>query len=218
MHMANGFQKKAKRGAMLCAALTLMAAPGAFAAGLNNPFFSRTQVASHDISPFAKWTAVLPRYEQQRHSAEESCTGDACMPRQWEALITRLQGKPVKTQIDAVNRFFNAVTYIEDADNWGMEDYWATPYEFMSRGGDCEDYAIAKLITLKRLGVPESSMRVVIVQDYNLGGIIHAVLEVKSQGVPYLLDNQATEVVSEAKVFHYQPVYAINDQQWWAYQ
>jgi predicted transglutaminase-like cysteine proteinase len=87
----------------------------------------------------------------------------------------------------------------------------------MKRGGDCDDYSIAKYISLKRLGVPESNMRIIILQDNNLGGIMHAVLEVKVGGKPYLLDNQAKAVTAEEDIFHYRPIYAINRTAWWTY-
>ena len=40
----------------------------------------------------------------------------------------------------------------------------------------------------------------------------------KVNGVAFILDNQATQVIAESKIYHYQPLYAINEQKWWAYQ
>ena len=43
--------------------------------------------------------------------------------------------------------FFNSVKYSDDKDIYGINDYWASPYEFLARDrGDCEDYAIAKFL------------------------------------------------------------------------
>ena len=108
--------------------------------------------------------------------------------------------------------------YIADVDNYGIDDVWQTPYELMERGGDCEDYAIAKYISLKRLGVSESEMRILIVKDQKLGGELHAILEVKVDEVAVILDNQAKVALPEAKINHYQPIYAINEAKWWAYR
>ena len=182
-----------------------------------NAFVSSTEVVSHDLTPFNKWTDVLQRYEQQA-AAVFACEGDVCPRAEWEQLLRQWEGQPLAVQMQAVNSFFNTIPYREDADNWGIRDYWATPYELLERGGDCEDYAIAKYISLKRLGVPESSMRVVILQDNNLGGMIHAVLEVRIHDERYVLDNQISQVVDEAKLFHYRPIYALNNTQWWAYR
>ncbi len=183
-----------------------------------NPLLSSRQVDSSDISPFTKWTALMPRYEMQRAEAESKCIGEGCLNKKWEKLIGELEGKPVQTQIDAVNKFFNSMKYISDQENYGTADYWNTPYELMERGGDCEDYAIAKYISLKRLGVSESDMRIIVVKDQNLNGTLHALLEVTVGDTAQLLDNQAKTVLPVAKVFHYQPIFAINESKWWAYK
>lgn len=183
-----------------------------------NPFFAAHEVRHGDLSAFSKWTGVLPRYRAER-AAGHFCDGqDDCMATRWEKLLTELKGKPAREQIEAVNTFFNALPYVEDNVNYGVEDYWATPYEFMKNGGDCEDYAIAKYISLKRLGIADGSMRIIILQDNNLGGIMHAVLEVRLSGARYLLDNQAQTVTDESAIFHYRPIYAINSSSWWTYQ
>jgi predicted transglutaminase-like cysteine proteinase len=189
-------------------------------AKIPNAFNTTRQIASSDLSAFTKWTAVLPRYEAAKKEMDERCeeNPDDCPASAWEDMLKELHNRPLKAKLDGVNRFFNAVTYLEDANNWGSVDYWATPYEMMERGADCEDYAIAKYISLKRLGVPESTMRIMIVQDHNLGGIMHAVLQVTVNKTRYLLDNQATSVTTVNEIYHYQPIYAINEQQWWAYQ
>lgn len=205
--MGKGFSVKCL--AVICA-ISMMTPSAAWA--IQSPFFAVTPKSFSDLSAFTKWTSVMPRYEREK----ANCTSEDCQ--KWEALLTELKGKTVEEQMRAVNDFFNAVTYIEDTDNFGMADYWQTPHEFMKQGGDCEDYAISKYISLKRLGVSESSMRIIIVQDNNLGGIMHAVLEVRVGGNRYLLDNQAKTVTNQADIFHYRPIYAINAQAWWAYQ
>ena len=184
-----------------------------------NPFLSRHQTSFTDLTAFTKWTSLMPRYEAEKMQANRECAspGGACPSEAWEALIDSLRGAPKREQMDAVNRFFNRVPYVEDIKNYGMDDYWQTPYEFMQRGGDCEDYAIAKYITLKRLGFREEDMRILIVQDSNLNGIMHAVLEVNNRHAAYILDNQAQQVIAAARIFHYQPIYALNELVWWAF-
>jgi predicted transglutaminase-like cysteine proteinase len=178
-----------------------------FTAGaISNPFFTVHEIRSTNLSAFVKWTSMLPRYQNEARDSRI------------DNMVASLRGKPVVKQLQEVNRFYNAVPYVEDIDNWGVSDYWATPQEMLSRGGDCEDYAIAKYLALKALGVPESQMRITIVQDNNLGGIIHAVLEVRHAGERYILDNQATEMVSATRIYHYRPIYAINTTAWWAYR
>jgi predicted transglutaminase-like cysteine proteinase len=184
---------------------------------VTSPLMNGRQSSSSDLSAFTKWTSVLPRYEEQRAEADDQCFGKGCLNQKWEDLLISLEGKPVAVQVEAVNRFFNKIRYIEDTDNYGVSDYWQTPYEMFERGGDCEDYAIGKYISLKRLGVAEEDMNLVIVRDRQQGGIVHAMLEVKVGGDIKLLDNQAGAVKSIASVFRYTPVFAINEHRWWAY-
>ena len=92
--------------------------------------------------------------------------------------------------------------------------------EFMSRFGDCEDYAILKYLSLRRLGWKEKQLRVVAVKDLNLK-VGHAVLVVlfthpkTGQILPLLLDNQIKKIVAANKVRHYQPVFSLNKFFWW---
>jgi predicted transglutaminase-like cysteine proteinase len=107
--------------------------------------------------------------------------------------------------------------YILDIKNWGEEDYWATPYQFLKKHGDCEDYAISKYFTLKALGVPIEDMRVVALQDQNLN-LGHAVLVVYVGDQPMLLDNQIASVVPANSIKHYNPVFSINESGWWLHR
>ena len=120
-------------------------------------------------------------------------------------------------QIRAVNRQMNEAPYITDIRNWGIDDYWATPLQFLDRDGDCEDYAISKYMSLRALGVPVESMRVAVVQDLNLD-TAHAVLVVYVGGKGYVLDNQIEQVVSQAEIYHYRPYYTVNENAWWLHR
>ena len=88
--------------------------------------------------------------------------------------------------------------------------------EFLTRLGDCEDYAITKYVTLKRLGFDVSQMRVVVVQDLNLA-TGHAVLMVQLDGATYVLDNQIRQVTQEGQIRHYRALYSINEHHWWSH-
>lgn len=120
-------------------------------------------------------------------------------------------------QLVAVNKWGNAHPYIEDNINWGMEDYWETPREFVDISGDCEDYAISKYYLLRAAGFSADDLRIIILEDLNLGGIIHAVLGVYVNDVLYILDNQSREVMEALSIYHYRPIFGINEQAWWAY-
>lgn len=83
------------------------------------------------------------------------------------AAEARLEGwkrfvRETDRRLQSTNEFFNRVPDGIDARVWGVADYWATPAETLSvNAADCEDYAIAKYFTLKELGVPVSSLRLV---------------------------------------------------------
>jgi predicted transglutaminase-like cysteine proteinase len=116
--------------------------------------------------------------------------------------------------LQAVNRFANTRDYVLDLDNYGVEDYWAVPREFLGNGGDCEDYVITKLFSLRWLGYPADEMRIVIVQDTNLR-IPHAILAVARGPETLILDNQAEAVLRAVDLVHYVPVFSINEHRWW---
>lgn len=117
-------------------------------------------------------------------------------------------------QVKLVNKYANEKAYTLDIENYGVLDYWAAPKEFLINSGDCEDYAIIKMLSLKWLGYNIDSMRVVIVQDTNLR-VPHAVMAIKSNNDIFILDNQIEEVISHTDIFHYVPVYSVSENAWW---
>ncbi|MFH1157570.1 MAG: transglutaminase-like cysteine peptidase [Pseudomonadota bacterium] len=175
--------------------------------------FGTREIRSNDISAFRKWTDVMERFEDQMK------TRAASSPRvmMWKAQIQELKGKSSKEQIDGINDFLNKVPYVEDIDNYGKSDYWATPGEFLSRGGDCEDFAIAKYASLRALGFSTDQLRVAIVQD-TFKNIAHAVLIVYSDSGNFVLDNQDKKVEAIASVTRYQPIFSINSTSWWLHR
>lgn len=175
-----------------------------------------------DLSAFTKWADMLSRHQWEEDHADrpQPCrvSADFSCPRdRWQNLIRELEGRPVAEQIAAVDAFFNAVPYVEDVANWGVPDYWATPREFLERGGDCEDYAIAKYFTLKALGVDPAAMRLMVVEDLNLR-MPHAVLAVRLDDGVVVLDNQAARPMNAATVDRYRPIYSINQEAWWLHR
>jgi len=89
----------------------------------------------------------------------------------WRDLLTQAANQPDAVKLRRVNEFFNRrIRFGEDSDIWGKQDYWATPLETLGRGeGDCEDFAIAKYVTLKLLGIPSEKLRMTYVKA-RIGG------------------------------------------------
>ena len=205
--------------------------------------FGSREIHSTNMKSFDKWSDVWRRQNLQRADAaalaaeptnandDNTCRGRRrlkCSREAWDKFIDeqRLngaasadEGGPLLTVelLKAVNVYLNRTTYIVDPVNWGVPDYWSTPDEFFMKNGDCEDYAISKFITLKRLGVDPAKMRLVILQDKNLRAA-HAVLAVELGGTYHILDNQVDTVLTHDKILHYRPVYSINENNWWLHQ
>jgi len=166
---------------------------------------------------FTKWMGMLQRMRATPEPFEDGCEAQGanyCHLKQWNAFLLGIKGSAPAAQLDRVNAFMNQFPYIEDIVNWGIDDYWETPLEFLRRSGDCEDYAIAKYMSLRYLGWPVDALRLVVVRDVNLSAD-HAVLAVYTDGQILILDNQIRQVTNAASIHHYRPYYSINEEAWW---
>ncbi len=206
---------------LLAFAVLLSASTISFSAlATRTSYFDMTESESPNLKPFPKWTGMITRYDDAKTIPDSECGKNRfhpCSIGEWKAWLETLHDKPQRRQVDLINQWSNEHPYIEDFINWGLEDFWATPYEFMEISGDCEDYAISKYYSLRALGVPAEKLRIIIVQDLNLGGIIHAILGIYNEGEMLILDNQSKQVLPAMKIYHYRPIYGINEEAWWAY-
>lgn len=134
----------------------------------------------------------------------------------WHALLQALREAPVLDQIKEINSFANQWPYQEDSGNYGRSDYWATPMSFLAQSGDCEDYAIFKYVSLRRLGLPSSALRLVVLQD-TLRDLPHAVLAVYVEDEIYILDNVTDAVLEHRRLTHYLPFYSVNENARWTH-
>lgn len=131
----------------------------------------------------------------------------------WQALIRDSAALPEREQIDAINRFFNQqLQFSDDTWVWQQEDYWATPIESLVKGaGDCEDYALAKYFTLRRLGVPSERLRITYVKALSVNQA-HMVLSYYATPTadPLVLDNLVPVIKPASQRRDLIPVYAFN--------
>ena len=138
----------------------------------------------------------------------------------WTKLIADNRKKPETDKLKVVNDFFNQVPYVSDIEQWGVEDYWATPVEMLaSNGGDCEDYAIGKYFTLLALGFPMDRLRIdyVLAPAQDLANQAHMVLTYypKPDAVPFVLDNLDKEIKLASARPDLVPVYSFNGEGLW---
>lgn len=138
---------------------------------------------------------------------------------QWQRLIEDNQGKTDVDKLKLVNRFFNnKVRFISDKRHWGKRDYWATPVETLAtRGGDCEDYSIAKYFTLRELGVPDERLRITYVRARRLQQP-HMVLSYYASptDIPLILDNLTGRIMPANKRRDLVPVFSFNGSRLWS--
>lgn len=94
------------------------------------------------------------------------------------------------------NNLYNNFPYKTDHETWHKKDYWATPDEIFSKNSaDCEDYALAKYVALKKGNFPIEDMIMIHaeVKDYEDQ---HMALIIMNDSIPYVLDNLNKEIVS----------------------
>lgn len=195
----------------------------ATASVLPPPLFGSSEIRSSNLVSFTNWTGMLSRFNQGKTLGQGLCatagagTSSPCSWDLWQQDISAYRGQGEMEQLRSVNREMNHRRYVIDRVNWGVEDYWATVFEFLRKNGDCEDYAIAKYVTLRALGWPADKLRIVILRDTKLD-LNHAVLAVyTSQGV-YIGDNQVSDIVRADAIRHYRPIYSINENSWWLHR
>jgi predicted transglutaminase-like cysteine proteinase len=139
--------------------------------------------------------------------------------RAWRDLIQKSQSLPEEDKLKEVNNFFNmTVLFVGDADNWGVEDYWATPFECLGKGaGDCEDFSIAKYFTLRELGVPDEKLRLTYVKalaPYNQAHMVCTYFPSPTSS-PLVLDNLVGEIEPATNRHDLVPVYSFNGTGLW---
>jgi predicted transglutaminase-like cysteine proteinase len=210
-------------GALIGALALLLAppfAPRAEARSYPNIFGSK-EIASQNwgvkTSAIANWVAMLQRWDNGK-----PCESNTCTAKGWDALVAKVKaaGDPM-SQIKTANTLMNDPRqhpYIEDINNWGKTEYWATAFQFLKKSGDCEDFSIAKYMLLKAAGMPVENMRVVAVRIRSLGGIGHAILVVYQGDGAWVLDNRNSQVLQEKLVrTEFQPALSVNEQSWWVH-
>lgn len=144
---------------------------------------------------------------------------------QWERMLHGLADLDDIEKLKRVNLFFqNNVRFRSDQALWGVSDYWATPMETLGKGfGDCEDYAIAKYISLRFAGIDDAKLRLIYVRA-RIGGPHSSVFEphmvlgyyADPQAEPLILDNLINTVALASERTDLSPVFSFNSAGLWA--
>ncbi len=142
----------------------------------------------------------------------------------WQKFVLKHEDKSEERKLELVNRYFNVIPYASDSKQWGVKDYWSTPVELLVHDrGDCEDYAIAKYFTLRKLGVPAEKLRVLYVHvtdgssqsrignglNANLSHMVLGYYETPTS-TPLILDNLTRHIQPASERTDLKPIFSLD--------
>ncbi len=166
-----------------------------------------------EATDFGPWAALVSQTEQDNRTLEACIANkEACESAdlvRFRRMLELAQGLAPREQLNLVHHYFNTVEWTHDA-----RDTWSTLYHTAyGTTGDCEDIAIAKYQTLRRLGWSADSLRVVIGWDGDEHDW-HALLAVRVEGNVLILDSikglQSPSLLGNVRL-----VYSISEQGVW---
>jgi len=226
--MGVGVSKRARRavgffvGMALLAPAKLIAGPldlhklvGAF--DLRNEPFGRYSAPVTNGGLLEKWAGVQIKLREEQ-LALAACRDDRAhcanpAAAEFLAIVDAGRARDGLARIGEINRAFNlAIRPVSDLVNYGQVDVWSSPLATLAKGsGDCEDYAIAKMVALKEAGIASEDLRLVILRDM-VHGEDHAVLAVRLQGQWLMLDNRMFLMLSDNQLAQYRPIFSVDDE------
>ena len=159
-----------------------------------------------------QWQDVMQKLPQEAARVRD-CSGDRCTDAAalWVARIVRAGiALDRRAQLELVQAAINNRPYREDADQFRVQDRWQSPLAFARRGGDCEDFAIAKYFVLTLLGVPRSDLRVAVMTQGS-DGEVHAILLARIGSDWLALDNRERRLRGLAYYSRWTPRYAVTE-------
>ncbi len=160
----------------------------------------------------------LLEQEVEKHYGAQRASHVAAL----ETTLLELKNKSVKDQLLGVNAFFaEHIQYATDDVVFKQKDYWATPSELIGNSrGDCEDYAIAKYVSLLHLGIDSAKLRLIYVKA-KIGRSrvtqAHMVLGYydSPSSDPLVLDSLVSNVLPGSQRTDLIPVFSFNDSGIW---
>lgn len=160
---------------------------------------------------------ILPEFSEKYIAAAEKKYGSGARTRMqaWERLISENRNKPEMEKLQIVNDFANKTPYMLDKKQWGIENYWATPAQFVaSNNGDCKAYAIAKYFTLVAMGVDSSKLKITYVRATREAHMVLAYYP-QPDAVPLILDNLIPYIKPASQRPDLKPIYSFNGDGLW---
>jgi len=171
------------------------------------------------------WCLATPNMNLMQQLAQQRYGDDAVQTiKAWRQLVADNQNNQTLNTLNNVNRFFNQrIQFNDDQRIWQQADYWATPLETMGRRqGDCEDFSIAKYVSLLLTGIPAEQLRMVYVKarigapEKNLTQAHMVVAYYPSSNAdPLILDNLNPHILPASQRRDLLPVFSFNSAGLW---
>ena len=161
----------------------------------------------------AKWNGVAAEIRAEGEVLAHCREGSApCPPaaQKFLAVIADGRAHDGRARIGIVNRAVNlSIRPTSDLAQWGVPDRWSAPLATFTTGrGDCEDYAIAKYVALRAVGIAEDDLRLVVVHDLAMDED-HAVLLVRFETSWIVLDNRWLTLVADSEMRRVVPLFVL---------
>lgn len=142
----------------------------------------------------------------------------------WQRMLADANRNSTEDKLIQVNQFFNRhVRYTEDTMLWKKSDFWATPLDLMGmRAGDCEDYTIAKYLSLLQLGFSNQQLRLIYVKA-QIGGAQSKIFQAHMvlgyyptpDATPLILDSLINTIEPANQRPDLRPVFSFNSEGLW---
>ena len=171
--------------------------------------FSLSSGGLHD-----KWLGVQRRLDDEMvqlalcEGDRDGCASPAAL--KFLDIVDVARQREGRARLGEINRAINlAIRPISDVTQHDQIDVWTSPLATLARGGgDCEDYAIAKFVALRRAGIAPEDLRIVVLHD-TIRGEDHAVAAALVDGRWLMLDNRRMAMVADADVRNLRPTFVI---------
>ena len=192
--------------------------------------------AAYDFSPetdflattdaWPDWHETITRAGAERETVR-ACIDDAelCKGKLKSVRVILERGRDLtrRKQLQLVNRYVNNHRRYRDDKRRTLDtrtgerlvrQQWSTLLDFLKKGGDCEDYATAKYLILREMGISADELRIVVVYDRQVRDH-HAVVAVDNGDSFALLDTDDRIYRQRPRMYRY--VYAVNEKGIWAH-
>jgi predicted transglutaminase-like cysteine proteinase len=161
-----------------------------------------------------KWLGVQRRLDDDMvqlalcEGDRDGCVSPAAL--RFLDIVDAARSRDGRARLGEINRAFNlSIKATSDLVQHGQADVWSSPLATLERGGgDCEDYAIAKFVALRRAGIAPDDLRIVVLHD-TIRGEDHAVAAARLDGRWLMLDNRRMAMIADADIRNYRPRFVI---------